>query len=61
LTIGKAGMGKKAIWIIARQHPGETMAQWFTEGLIDQLLSQDSRSHQLLDKAIFLHRAKYEP
>lgn len=54
-------MGKKAIWIIARQHPGETMAQWFTEGLIDQLLSQDSRSHQLLDKAIFLHRAKYEP
>jgi len=53
LTIGKPGIGKKAIWIIARQHPGETMAQWFSEGVINQLLAQDSKSHQLLDKAVF--------
>jgi len=53
LTIGEPGISKKAIWIIARQHPGETMAQWFTEGVINQLLAQDSRSHQLLDKAVF--------
>jgi murein tripeptide amidase MpaA len=26
------------IWFIARQHPGETMAEWFIEGLIDALL-----------------------
>ena len=53
ITIGEPDMGKKSIWIIARQHPGETMAQWFTEGLISQLLSQDSGSYQLLEKAVF--------
>lgn len=26
------------IWIIARQHPGETMASWFVEGMVDALL-----------------------
>jgi murein tripeptide amidase MpaA len=53
LTMGEPAQGKKAIWIIARQHPGETMAQWFTEGLINKLLSQDSSSYQLLEKAVF--------
>ena len=53
LTIGKPDIGKKAIWVIARQHPGETMAQWFTEGLIQQVLSQDNGSRQLLEKAVF--------
>ncbi len=28
----------KNVWIIARQHPGETMAEWFVEGLVDALL-----------------------
>ena len=27
LTIGEAGEGKRTIWAIARQHPGETMAE----------------------------------
>lgn len=53
LTIGKAATDKKSIWVIARQHPGETMAQWFTEGLINQLLSQQARSLALLEKAVF--------
>jgi murein tripeptide amidase MpaA len=26
------------IWIIARQHPGETMAEWFVEGFLRRLL-----------------------
>src|SRR5690606_6602562 len=26
--------GRAPIWIIARQHPGETMAEWFVEGLL---------------------------
>ncbi len=30
--------GRAPIWIIARQHPGETMAEWFVEGLLDRLL-----------------------
>lgn len=53
LTIGEPELGKKAIWLIARQHPGETMAQWFTEGLVNHLLSQDNNSRRLLEKAVF--------
>lgn len=52
-TIGTPDVGKKVVWIIARQHPGETMAQWFSEGVINQLLSQNSISQQLLEKAVF--------
>lgn len=26
------------VWILARQHPGETMAEWFIEGLLERLL-----------------------
>ena len=29
---------EKKIWVIARQHPGETMAEWFVEGMMDALL-----------------------
>jgi murein tripeptide amidase MpaA len=32
------GRGATAVWVIARQHPGETMAEWFVEGLLDRLL-----------------------
>lgn len=31
------GTVKPRIWIIARQHPGETMAEWFVEGMIRRL------------------------
>ncbi len=29
---------QRKIWVIARQHPGETMAEWFVEGMLDALL-----------------------
>ena len=29
---------ERTVWIIARQHPGETMAEWFVEGMLDRLL-----------------------
>jgi murein tripeptide amidase MpaA len=32
------GDGPARLWIIARQHPGETMAEWFVEGLLKRLL-----------------------
>jgi murein tripeptide amidase MpaA len=35
------GHGSKQIWVIARQHPGETMAEWFVEGLLERLFEQD--------------------
>jgi murein tripeptide amidase MpaA len=25
------------VWIIAQQHPGEHMAEWFMEGVIERL------------------------
>ncbi|MGE5650532.1 MAG: M14-type cytosolic carboxypeptidase [Bacillota bacterium] len=28
------------VWVIARQHPGETMAEWLVEGMIDALLDR---------------------
>ena len=34
---GTPGADKKAVWIIARQHPGEAMAEWFMEGLLEEL------------------------
>jgi hypothetical protein len=38
LVIGEPAAGKKKVWVIARQHPGETMAEWFVEGMLDALL-----------------------
>ena len=38
LTIGNQVASDLKIWIIARQHPGETMAEWFIEGLLGRLL-----------------------
>jgi hypothetical protein len=28
---GTPGEGKRAVWVIARQHPGESMAEWFMQ------------------------------
>lgn len=54
LVIGEPADGKKKIWITARQHPGETMAEWFVEGLLDRLLDQDDGvARELLNKAVF--------
>lgn len=31
------GEGDKQVWLIARQHPGESMAEWWIEGALDML------------------------
>lgn len=54
LTIGNQVSSDLKIWIIARQHPGETMAEWFIEGLLNRLLdTQDPTARALLDQATF--------
>ncbi|MEJ6079523.1 M14-type cytosolic carboxypeptidase [Vibrio sp. 1-Bac 57] len=57
LTLVKIGDGdtnKRNIWITARQHPGETMAEWLVDGLLHSLLDSDnSTAKLLLDKANF--------
>ncbi|MFT7116964.1 MAG: murein tripeptide amidase MpaA [Rhodoferax sp.] len=45
---------KKKVWLIARQHPGETMAEWFAEGLVARLLDvDDAVARVLLAKCVF--------
>ncbi|MGZ3182729.1 MAG: M14 family metallopeptidase [Telluria sp.] len=53
LVIGDEAARKK-VWVIARQHPGETMAEWFVEGMLDALLDpSDPFGRQLLKEAVF--------
>ncbi|CAN0622272.1 Peptidase M14 carboxypeptidase A [Burkholderia multivorans] len=61
LTLGTPEAGaapKKKVWIIARQHPGETMAEWFVEGLVKRLAgwgdwAGDAVARKLYDHATF--------
>ena len=53
VVIGDPAAQKK-VWVIARQHPGESMAEWFAEGMIDALLDQANPLVQkLLRHAVF--------
>lgn len=52
VQIGDAASAKK-VWIIARQHPGETMAEWFVEGLLGALLDESNTiARRVLEKAV---------
>jgi len=54
LQVGKPRQNKKVIWVIARQHPGESMAEWFIEGFLARLMdSHDPVSKALLKNAVF--------
>lgn len=45
---------RKKVWLIARQHPGETMAEWFVEGFLERLLDpSDAVSRRLLQQCVF--------
>lgn len=53
IVIGNPSARKK-VWVIARQHPGESMAEWFVEGMVDALLdTQNQPSTKLLEHAVF--------
>ena len=50
---GESGDNKKTIWMIARQHPGESMAEWWMEGLINRLVDDtDPVVRAILQKAV---------
>lgn len=54
ITIGEPGPDKRNIWITARQHPGETMAEWWMEGFLERMLDPiSSMSKDLLSRAVF--------
>jgi murein tripeptide amidase MpaA len=53
LRFGEIERGRKVIWMVARQHPGETMAEWWMEGLVNRLVDHsDPVVNAILDKAL---------
>ncbi len=52
LRISRNPNAQRKVWIIAQQHPGEHMAEWFMEGLIERLKRRDdAEMDALLSKA----------
>ncbi|GAA0543783.1 murein tripeptide amidase MpaA [Rhizomicrobium palustre] len=47
------GQGETPVWIVARQHPGETMASWWVEGFLRRLVSADPLAQKLLREMSF--------
>lgn len=58
LTIGT---GPLTCWIIHRQHPGESMAEFYAEGLLTRLLGLDDNWDKLSQKAKELFTFKIVP
>ncbi|MFZ6657912.1 M14 family metallopeptidase [Undibacterium sp. TJN19] len=52
IVVGDPAAEKK-VWIIARQHPGETMAEWLVEGTLNALLDPSNPvARSILEKAV---------
>ncbi|PXX47201.1 M14 family metallopeptidase [Undibacterium pigrum] len=52
IVVGDQAAEKK-VWIIARQHPGETMAEWLVEGTLNALLDPSNPiARSILEKAV---------
>ena len=52
LTVGE---GPRQFWMIARQHPGESMASWWMEGFLARLLDRDDALAKQLRASATLH------
>lgn len=48
IETGAGGGTARKIWILARQHPGETMAQWWVEGFLGRLFDFDDPVSRVL-------------
>jgi murein tripeptide amidase MpaA len=49
------GSGEVPVWLIARQHPGETMAEWWMEGALEVLCDPADPVARLLRDRCRLH------
>ena len=48
------GEGPRQVWLYARQHPGESMAEWWMEGALEKLArTDDAVAAALREKATF--------
>jgi murein tripeptide amidase MpaA len=52
LTIGE---GPKQVWLYARQHPGESMAEWWMEGALERLTDEEDAVARLLRQKATIH------
>ena len=52
LTIGE---GALIVWLYARQHPGETMAEWWMEGALEKLTDPDDPVARVLRRECTFH------
>lgn len=52
LTLGE---GPKQVWLYARQHPGESMAEWWIEGALEKLTDADDATARLLRAKATIH------
>jgi murein tripeptide amidase MpaA len=52
LTIGE---GTLNVWLYARQHPGESMAEWWMEGALEKLTDDDDPVARVLRKECTFH------
>jgi murein tripeptide amidase MpaA len=52
-VLGDEDKAEVRVWVIARQHPGESMAEWFMEGMLERLLDErDATASALLAQAV---------
>ncbi|MDF3934631.1 M14 family metallopeptidase [Pseudomonas citronellolis] len=51
LRVRRNPRATRKLWLIAQQHPGEHMAEWFMEGLIERLQRPDAELEHLLQHA----------
>ena len=49
------GEGEKQVWLIARQHPGESMAEWWIEGALEMLTDPDDPHARALRQRCRFH------
>ena len=49
------GDGPKTVWLYARQHPGESMAEWWTEGALERLTDPHDPVARLLRQQATFH------
>jgi murein tripeptide amidase MpaA len=52
LTLGE---GPKKVWLYARQHPGESMAEWWMEGALERLCDEEDAVARLLRAKATFH------
>lgn len=50
-----AGGGRRQVWVIARQHPGESMASWWIEGWLERLLDGNDATSRALRAMADIH------